>query len=99
MNEHSSVGLFGLLHEINYIIKTALDVFPDVIFEMERQILDVLVSVVIRAVVCCTVHHVRDLVLLQQVVVSGNHVAAQVEETVQNFRTDAIENGLFVLVS
>lgn len=67
---------------MDHIIEAAFDVFSNVVFQVERQVLESLVNVVVSAVVCGTIYYMSYSILFEQVVVLGNNVAAQVQEVI-----------------
>jgi hypothetical protein len=61
---NSSIFGFGLLHEIDDLIETALDVFSHVIFQMKRAVLHTFVDMIVGTIICGAVDDVSDAVFM-----------------------------------
>ena len=82
MDVDPSSLLSGLVHELNSLVEATLNIFSDMIFEMEGEVLYSFVNMVVSTVVCSTIYHVGDLVFLEFLVVPGHDVASKVEEII-----------------
>ena len=99
MNVNSSTLLFGFSHEIDYLVEAALNVFSNMIFQMERQILDSFFYVIIVTVVCSTIDDMSDAIFSQFLEIFGYDVTSKIQKIIDDHGTLTIIHGIDVLIS
>jgi len=99
VNVNSSSLLFGFSHEIDYLVEAALNVFSNMIFQMERQILDSFFYVIIVTVVCSTIDDMSDAIFSQFLEIFGYDVTSKIQKIIDDHRTLTIIHGIDVLIS
>ena len=95
MHVDSSIGLSGLLNETDRIIKDALYLLSNVIFQVILLVLE-RVPVIVGTIVSSTIDDMGDTKAAKDLVVLGDKVAAEVQEIVNDFRADSLI--VFILV-
>ena len=83
MNEHSTILLLGLHHEVDGFIESALNVLADMILQVPRQILNSIVDVIVITVVSCAVDDVSNTVLSELFQISSNDVTTKIQEVIE----------------
>jgi len=57
---HSTILLLGLLHELDNLVETTLNILSHMIFQVEWKVLDAVLLMVVGTVVSSTVDHMGD---------------------------------------
>ena len=81
---NTSVGVSGILHELDSVVKDTLNVLFDIIFQMVTAVGDAFILEVIFTEVCGTVNNMGDASIFESFLVFGDHIAAEVEEFINN---------------
>ena len=74
MNIDSSSFFFGAFYKFNDLVEAAFDVFSNVVFQMEWEVLHSFFYMIISTVVSCTINNMSDTVLSKLIVILGNNV-------------------------
>ena len=83
-------------HELDSIIEDTLDILSDMVFQVVALIDYTRVFVIVVTEVSCTIDHMRYSYVLERFTIPCNHVATQVQETVDYFRADPFVEFIFV---
>lgn len=98
MDEDTASFLLGLAAELDHLIETALDIFSNVVLQVQREVLDALVDVIVGRVVRCAVNYMGYAICFELVKVLGHFVTTEIKEIIEDGRTNTVEHGVFILL-
>ena len=86
-------------HELDSVVEATRYVLACVVLQVVALVDHALVLVVVFAIVCGAVNHVRNADILEDFRVFGDEIAAKVQEVVNYFRADSLVKLIFVLLA
>lgn len=98
MDEDAATFLLSLAHELDDLVETALNVFPNVVLQVQREVLDTLINMIVGGVIRCAVYDVSYAICFKLSKVLGHLVTSEVDEIVEDGRTNTVEHGVFILL-